>query len=174
MSEQNQKKKFVEGPKVDQESGRVYNGVGIIESDLFRLKLANAMKNIALPDSGQIDLEKVEHSHFWRTYDSDGKLMKYCAPVAGHFHEITFQEDPNGGPVKVVKVSGPMRMGQQRIRGQMRAVPIPVSEELEDNHVHETEYLKSHKVEARVTNVRAMQFIGEEAAKASSIPGVQG
>lgn len=167
-------KKYQEAPKLDQATGRVFGHEVIIDSDLFKLKLANAMKNIALQDSGMVELEKVEHCHFWRTYDSDGKKLIYSAPVAGHFHEITYEEGKAGEPVKVLKVSGPLRMVQKKIKGIMKVVPEPVNPDLEDNHTHEIEYLRSHKVESRTQNVRAAQMIGEEANKTSTISGIVG
>jgi hypothetical protein len=168
------KKVFQEASKVDAQTGRIYSGQTIIESDLFKLNVANAMKNIAIQDSGQIELEKVEHIHFFRTVDSDGKKLIHCAPVAGHFHEIKYEEDKDGGPVKILSVSGPLRMGAQRVRGVMKTMPMPLNPDLEDNHTHEIEYLRSHKVESRSANAKALQMIGEEANKISNIPGIQG
>lgn len=157
--------------KTNQE--RVYNdSSALIESDLFRLKLATAMKNVALQDSGMVDLEKVEHTHFWRTYDSDGKKLNYSVPVAGHFHEIKYEE--TDGVVRVISCSPPLRMGTQKIKGQIKTVPVPINPDLEDNHVHEVEYLRSHKVQPRIVNAQAQQMIGGEAVKLSTIPGIQG
>lgn len=168
------KKQYTQSPQVDQQTGRVYGTEITIESDLFRLKLADAQKNIAIDDSGQIELEKVPHTHFWRTYDSDGKKLIHCAPVAGHFHEVKYEEDPNGGPVKIISVSGPLRMGLKKERGQLKSVPVPVNPDLEDNHTHEVEYLRSHKVVARSMNVKAIQLIGEEANKTTAPNGIIG
>lgn len=168
------KKIFTEAPKIDQSSGRVYSTGTIIESDLFKLNVANAMKNMAIQDSGQVELERVEHIHFFRTFDSDGKKMIHCAPVAGHFHTIEYKEDPSGGAVQIISCSPPLRMGLTRVRGQQKVVPVPLNEDLEDFHTHDVEYLRSHKVEARSQNLKAAQIIGEEASKTSTIAGIQG
>lgn len=167
-------KNFQEPTTVDQTTGRVYGHEITIESDLFKLKLSTCNKNVAIQDSGQVDLEKVEHIHFWRTVDSDGKKQTYCAPVAGHFHEIKFKDNGKNEPVEILSVSGPLKMGLTKVRGQIKTVPVPLHEDLEDNHTHEVEYLKSHKVQARAMNVKAIQMIGDEANKTTGVPGVIG
>ena len=167
-------KKYIDTPQLDESTGRVYGSELTIESDLFKLKVANTNKNIAIQESGQVDLEKVEHVHFFRTYDSDGTKQQFCVPVAGHFHEIEYVDDPKGGTVKIKRVSGPLRMVQKRVKGQIKNVPSPLHEDLEDNHTHEIEYLRSQKIQARAPNVRAMQLIGEEAQKGARVDGIQG
>lgn len=173
MTDMSQQKKFDTETTNQPDQKRIYNdSSALIESDLFRLKLATAMKNVALQDSGMIDLEKVEHTHFWRTYDSDGKKLNFSVPVAGHFHEIKYEE--TNGVVKVISCSPPLRMGTQKVKGVTKMVPVPINPDLEDNHTHDVEYLRSHKVQPRIVNAAAQQMIGEVAVKNSGIQGIQG
>ena len=51
---------------------RKYNAESKIDSDLFRLKLAKANKNVSW-DEKVIALEPVEHNDFFHTFDSYGK-----------------------------------------------------------------------------------------------------
>lgn len=150
---------------------RSYIGSQKVDSDLFRLKLAKAQKNVAWGDV--VRLEDVPHTHFFRTYDSDGKKLTMCASVAGHFHTIEY-EDSADGVAKIKSVSKAQHMVRRKIKGQWKNVVEFLPEHLEDEHTHEIEYLMSTEVDVRQANPNAIQMIGADAIKGQSIPGVAG
>lgn len=150
---------------------RIYKQNIRIESDLFKLQTAKAKKNVSWSD-GDIQLEEVEHVHFFHTYDSDGRRQDRSAPVGGHFHLVEFEEGKNGKPAKIKSISGPMKMAKVKEKGRWKQKPVPLSEELEDSHTHDIKYLKSDSVQAREHNVNAIQMVGEEAQKTAPIAGV--
>lgn len=149
-----------------------------IDSDLFRFSLENTVKNVGTKDDP--NLQHVPHIHFFRTHDSDGKELLITNSVAGHFHEVTIEQDPNGGPVKIKHISGPKHFVMRKRNGKFRKVtedlPIFESEDpkFHDRHEHKAQYLESQTVQSRVKNADAAQFMGAEALKASPIPGVAG
>ena len=151
---------------------RRYRSQMTIESDLFRATLSSANKNISWSE-GDVKLEPVPHVHFFRTYDSDGKLLSATNAVAGHFHQVKFKQVENG-PVEILSVSPAMRMVKKKIKGKYVQVAEPLPEMLEDSHTHELEYVVSHTITARQSNAGAAQFIGSEANKTRPIPGVMG
>lgn len=157
--------------QVSTETGRVYKQNVLIDSDLFKLQTAAANKNVAW--GGDVQLEPVDHNHFFHTYDSDGRRQSRSTPVAGHFHEIDWADGEPGEPSRIVSISGPMRLMKVKEKGRFKMKAVPVAEELEDNHTHKIAYIKSDSVEARQVNPRAVQMLGEEAMKTNPLPGVQ-
>lgn len=148
---------------------RTYTQFSNIESDLFRLKIADAHKNVAWDDN--VRLEKVPHVHFFRTYDSDGRKLTQSASVGGHFHVIEY-DDSKDSTAKIKSISGPMHMVKRKIKGQWKSVAEPLPASLDDNHTHEFEYIMSVKLEARQQNPAAVQLIAADAIKTQPIPGV--
>lgn len=143
-----------------------------IASDLFRTSIEDTNKNVAWGED--VQLEKVPHVHFFRTYDSDGKRLTATNSVAGHFHNVEVEFQKNGEPAKIIAVGPAMRMVRKRVKGKWTNAPETLPPVLEDNHTHELEYIVSHTVEARQANPAAAQLVGQESQKTAPIPGVMG
>jgi hypothetical protein len=126
-----QKEKTVE-PK------RVYTSGLMIDSDLFKLEVADMEKNIAL-DGQRPNIEKIEHCHFFRTFDSSGKKLERCSYVGGHSHDVITEYGKDG--------SITAKCGE------------PVGAIATDKHIHNVRYIKSDKVEKRRINNDAQAYI---------------
>jgi hypothetical protein len=152
---------------------RKYKNESTIDSDLFRLKLAEANKNVSW-DEKVISLEKVAHTHFFHTFDSDGKKLKYSAAVGGHFHEIYYEENVDGVAI-ITGVSGPLNMVKRRLDdGRYVTQAEPLSSKLQDKHTHEIEYVMSQTVLKRTPNAEAIEVAASDANKTAPIQGVIG
>lgn len=160
------KKKFdkkleVVSDHVSREDGRVFVENVKIYHDLWKLEVEAMEKNISWNDVP--DYQKVEHCHFFHTFDSSGKAQKFCVPVGGHFHEMEVIEEPGKMP-KIVCKSGPLKWSRKKNKrtGRMERVLVPFNDV--DEHKHETIYLHSKQVETRKINAEATKLIGKNAA----------
>lgn len=150
-----------------------------IFTDLFKLMVAKVIKYEGWdeqnehPESHPNKFSTWEHTHPFRTYDKKGDRMTTCTPIGGHFHLVEWEEDANNpdSPPRIKSVSGPMVMQRQRVRGQMKMVPVPCNEY--DDHKHDVEYLRSAKIEFSTTNAQAAQVIAYESSKTAGLPGVE-
>lgn len=173
------KKQNKESQVITQES-RIYKNEIQIKSDLFKLEVASCNLNKGWNDA--INLESVEHVHFFHTYDSDGKLMGKreangethgkTNSVAGHFHIINFEDQGPNKPVRILSVSGPMREVKRRVRGKYVKVIEPVDPNLEDNHTHDVIYRRTENVKMREIVPEAVNMAAQEAQKTAPIPGI--
>ena len=144
---------------------RFYQGQQELDSDLFKLDVAQMMKNISWNEK-RPDYVKVEHCHFMRTVDSSGKKLDTCSPVGGHFHTVTITEHEDGS------LSAECSPAQQwgTLDGKRAGVPIP-----SDNHTHDVTYLKSIKIKPRVYNEKFAEVQSRLLAKLPpSIDGISG
>lgn len=169
----------VKGPKEKQarsiamksDQKRKYKGEQKIDSDLFRLKLAKARKNMSW-DEKKVQLEDVEHSHFFHTFDSDGRKQKYSAAVGGHFHEIFYEENEDGVAI-ITGISEPLQMVKRtNDEGRMVTVAEPLPAKLKDRHTHEIEYIQSQTITKRTANAQAIEVATIDANKTAPIAGV--
>lgn len=119
---------------------RVYNNNIIIDSDLFKLEVEVMHKNMAVQGQ-KPNIEKIEHCHFYRTFDSSGKETKRCSFVGGHTHEMTVATDDKGNLIAECST--------------------PVGGYLTDTHTHKVRYIKSDKVEKRRINADAQAYIDQ-------------
>lgn len=166
MAKQKQKTESV----IQAPNERVYKNDFQIKSDLFKLELSTCNLNKAWNE--MINLESVEHVHFFHTYDSDGKKHTRSQAVAGHFHIIEWEDQGTNKPAKILSVSGPMREVKRRVRGRWTKVVEPIDHNLEDNHTHDITYRKTDHVKAREVVSEAVNIAAQEAQKTAPIPGV--
>lgn len=134
-----------------------------IVSDVFRLEAAPVMKQTGINSDYNADpdsFREFDHTHVFRTFDSDGKMHTRCCSTAGHFHDIEWEKDETGHPV-VKSVSGPKTMSRKQVKGKWVQVSIPVNDY--DDHTHDVTYLQSHKVQARRANLEATKVIAANA-----------
>jgi len=120
----------------NQKIKRVYNKDLEFDSDLFKLEVTNMLKNIGAEDKKPL-LTNVEHCHFYRTYDSNGKKQTKCSSIGGHHHEITVSVDSKGNLVAECSPA--------------------VGTKFNDNHTHKVTYLKSDRLQKRKPNIEAIK-----------------
>ncbi len=149
------------GDHVDRSDGRVFIENVKIYHDLWKLEVEPMEKNVSWNEIP--DYQKVEHCHFFHTFDSAGKAQTFCVPVGGHFHEMEVIQEPGKMP-KVVCKSGPLKWARQKNKrtGRFEKVLVPFNDV--DEHRHETIYLHSKQVETRKINSEATKLIGKNAA----------
>ncbi len=151
-------------------SVRVFGSNVTIYSDQFKATVEKMVRNDAFNENDERLIE-LEHTHLFRTFDSDGKRQTHAQSVGGHTHEIKWEQTPDGA-AKIVSVSPPLKPVRKKVRGKFVIEFVKANDY--DHHSHEFNYVKSDQVEARRANAGAAQFIGAEAAKLSKIPGVIG
>lgn len=162
-----------QGPKA-----RVFTHTVEAFSDLFKLEVAKVIKNHGVhvsgktPDTDPEDFKAWEHTHPFRTRDSDGKSLNTSASISGHFHVVETAPNPEGAelPPIILSCSGPMIMGRTKKNGKWVQSPIPLNDY--DDHTHEVTYVQSHKIQAREINIEAAAVIARVAQKGAPIAGV--
>ena len=118
----------------NQEIKRVYKKDLEFDSYLFKLEVAKMIKNLGADDKKPIPAQ-VEHCHFFRTYDSNGKKQVKCSHVGGHTHEVTVTVDKDGN----LKAKCSEAIGTK----------------FGDNHSHKVKYFKSDRLQKRKLNADA-------------------
>lgn len=161
-----------------QDQARIIGGKREVFSDLFKLEVSACKVNKSYNDVP--DIFDQEHVHWFHTYDSDGKKHMRTNAVSGHFHEIEYEEQGQGKPVKIISVSGPKHEVKRKALGRWKKVSEPVAlskpevdEEIRDDHTHAITYKKTDIVEVRTQRVEAINAVAAEAQKTAPIPGVQ-
>lgn len=168
-------------PEVKNMSGQSFernmSGTKRIFTDLFKLTVAKVIKYEGWdeenehPDSHPNKFSTWEHTHPFRTYDKKGSRVTTTTPIGGHFHVVEWQDDPTGKGTPIIKsVSGPMVMGNKKIKGRVVKTPVPANDY--DDHTHDIEYIRSSEISVSATNIEAAKVIASEANKTAPIPGV--
>jgi hypothetical protein len=165
-------------PKQSSGYKRNLTGMKEIFTDLFKLGVSKVIKYEGWdeanehPDSHPNKFSTWEHTHPFRTYDKKGQKLDTCTPIGGHFHIVEWEDSANTDEPPMIKsVSGPMVMQRQKVRGQLKMVPVPANEY--DDHTHDVEYLRSSKIEYSTTNIEASKVIAWESQKTAPMSGVQ-
>jgi hypothetical protein len=123
-----------------QEIKRTYSDNRVIESDTFKLEVANCMKNLSYDDNQPLWVG-VEHCHWFHTFDSNGRKMDKCNSVSGHHHDIKYGVDA---------------------KGNLTAKCSPcVSRNPKDVHAHDITYIKSDKFKVRTLDPRAVEAMSK-------------
>lgn len=131
-------------------SGKIWRGNEQHEHSLFKLLPANSLSNVSFQAFRPIIKEKF-HAHFYHSVDKKGRNNVHCAPMAGHFHEVTPEWD--GDSLINVKCGPPLRFKWRQSRsGEMRKQKERViyrgedregSRDIKDDHIHEIQYIRS-------------------------------
>lgn len=151
---------------------RFYQGDREMDHDLFRLNVANMVKNVGVdaPDQEPTIVE-MAHTHFFHTVDSDGRPQTHSVYIGGHCHKMTVLPASEPGEVPTVICGPAVREVRKKHRGKF----IKVWENLpDDTHSHEVQYIRSDKIRLRTANAEAANVIAVEAQKTAPIPGIQG
>lgn len=176
---------------------RIVDGTQSFWHDLFKSDVKKMIKCIFFREDGKgrgamqaEDLKPVEHTHFFHSHDSNGRIQTKCVSVGGHHHKIT-THDEEGNPLvdkagrPYVKCSKPFRMVKFRKGKRLVTVEEEVKFEMEDGnvvedgHTHVFKYEKSKELspdkmeQLKRQNAKAMlgafegnpQAIGTEPAK---------
>jgi hypothetical protein len=123
---------------VEKKVKRIYSKDMEFPSDLFKLEIANMLKNAGFDDKKPV-LQNVEHCHFYRTYNSNGKKLTQCNFVGGHTHEVTVD----------VKADGTLVAKCGKAYGS----------KFNDEHTHKTSYVRSDVIAKRKLNEGAQAEI---------------
>lgn len=155
----------------------MWKGNQTFRHDLFKLDLQPLKKNVSFT-KGTVKIETYEHSHFFHTFDSNGRPQTHSTPQGGHFHKIEWKEDKETGKL-VAKCGPPMHHIYVRKDAQQHKKMVPVQWEtnqmsdeemdvstvvIKDDHVHNVEYLWSEEISA--DTVKRRKDIQEEVVKA--------
>jgi hypothetical protein len=156
-----------------------FSKVQEFNSSTFKLSVAPVLKRIGMathPDDNPQDFYDFEHTHIFRTRDSEGKKLNTTASIGGHFHLVEYedQKDDKGNtdeskPPKVKSISGPMVLVTKKIRGRKQQVAVPMNDY--DHHTHKISYIRTDKVQARKHNVVAAMVEAQEAQKGAPPAG---
>lgn len=140
----------------------VYKDQQGFRHDLFKLKDEKLLKNQSFK-KGQVKLESFSHTHFFHTYDSNGRQQQYSTSVGGHFHEVKWKVDANG---ELVAECGPaLRNVYHKRGGRQKKFIEPVKwynensdsaegEWVKDSHTHEVEYRWSEELSVGLVRQR--------------------
>lgn len=156
---------------------RVLKGQETIYHDVFRLEVANLVRNESFNDIPL--LVEIPHSHRFHNVNSDGKPQDKCSPVAGHFHEMIIEENDEG---EMRVICGPAKKFARNKRGKKIIVDVVTHKDdfdrpVIDNHTHEVTYLQSEEIVRRVYKTDALKMISEiknQEAKMLSNPTMSG
>ena len=175
---------------------KIESKVHEFDSTLFKLDTAKAIKNTGLyqveylADDAEIakDFDHVDHVHYLRTRDSDGRvpvsasakpshpkgMILKSASICGHYHLVEVVPHPTDAskPPVVISVSPPMTIASKK-RGSKY---ITQEQKLNDYdfHTHKIKYLRTDKVKARTKNAEAMKVVAFESMKGQAPKGVIG
>ncbi len=132
------------------QSSKVWKEQEQFEHQLFKLMPENCLKNKSFTPFHPNTYEK-EHSHQYHTVDRKGQPQIYCAPSAGHFHEVEVEWD--GDRLVSAKCGPPVRFKYRMQRNkEMRKVKEQViykgadengDQDIVDEHTHEVRYIRS-------------------------------
>jgi len=145
------------------------------KSSMFKLMPAPVLKRIGLanhPDENPQDFYPFEHTHVYRTYDSDGKQLAQSAAIGGHFHIVKLKPQGPGEDnlvPEIESISPPMVMSVKKIKGRRQQVAVELNDY--DFHTHEAEYIRTDLVQARKHNVVAAMVEAQEAQKGAPPAG---
>lgn len=130
---------------------KVWRGQETFEHSLFKLLPAECKKNRSFKP-GSPKIEDIAHGHKYHSSNRKGSPNQYCAPTAGHFHEVKVVW--NGDSLVSVECGPPLRYRWRQMKsGRMRKVLERIvydqdedrgnGQPVEDNHTHEVQYMRS-------------------------------
>lgn len=165
----------IEITKAEVQGGRILSKTAEVFSDLYKLEVAPVIKNVGTAEKYEDDpssFVEFEHTHPFRTRDSDGKFLSRSSSIGGHHHVLELEPNPKGSdhPPVVKSCSPPMKLVRKKIKGQWQVVDEPANDY--DDHTHEVTYIRSDKTQARVQNIEAQKVIAFIGAKGSAVAGV--
>jgi len=146
--------------------------------DLFKASVGTFLKNVSWK-YGEPDIRKVEHCHWFHTFNSQGRPQKYTNVVGGHYHKIDWKVDEKGemvatcGPAlhKIVKKSrnGSKRKIEQHVQWDDFRENASDDEKIRDRHTHVMEYILSEEMDAdsvrKLRNSHAGEIIAANEAR---------
>lgn len=132
-----------------------YKGTQKFRHDLFRLEPKSLLRNKSFK-AKEVKLESISHTHFFHTFDSNGKPQQYSTPTGGHFHEVKWEVGADG---ELVATCGPALRTVYEKRGSMQRKKVVrvkwenqydenLPDMVEDNHTHDVTYLWSEELSA--------------------------
>lgn len=131
-----------------------------IEILRFKTDIRKAQRNAAWK-KGAVDIEEIEHRHFWDSKNRQGSVNTHCVARNGHTHHVSFEVSPDGKAIKTT--CGPALREYQKKDPQGKASrayePIKLYmvnddenggfKPVYDAHTHVITYMKTEKVLVR-------------------------
>lgn len=150
---------------------RKYKSQQNITHDLYKLEVAQAVKNIAW-EPGIFTPQKVEHCHFFHSVDKNGAPQLKCSPIGGHFHEMELvKEATDDSPAEYKCGPAVKYMLVRQPNGEYKKTVVPMPQ---DNHTHDVTYIESHDFKPTKFNAEAAKLISQVDKKPEPVPGIVG
>ena len=126
---------------------RIYASDQVFDHDLYKLRLANMLKNTSW-DSRKPVWASVEHVHFFHSITSNGKIQTHTTSIGGHCHRM-IEVGKGADGLKTYRCGPPMRLSVKIVRRKKVKEWVELSH---DDHTHKVDYVRSDKVKARRLN----------------------
>lgn len=150
---------------------RKYKSQQDITHDLYKLEVAQAVKNIAW-EPGIFTPQKVEHCHFFHSVDKNGAPQTKCSPIGGHFHELELVTAATDESPAVYRCSPAKKFVlKRRPNGEYYKAVVDIPH---DSHSHDVTYIESHDFKPSKLNAEAVKLMGQVDKKPDPVPGIVG
>lgn len=129
---------------------------------LFKAELSTCKKNVS-HTPGMVQIEPVEHIHFFHTHNSLGKEQRYTDKLGGHFHEVKWEIGEDGdiiakcGPALITrKIKLPNGTYRTKYETQ-KWFDRMQDKEVIDDHRHDMSYINSEILSKQAAKDRINQ-----------------
>ena len=117
---------------------------------------------------GMVEIDGIEHTHYFHTINSMGMEQKYTAAVGGHFHEVTVVKNAKGEITEAICGPALKKVIKKTPSGISKTTYAPIKymdkendREVVDDHKHVLEYKGSDEIiPNKVQNAIQMPQLG--------------
>jgi len=125
------------------------------KTDIKAAKRNNAWKK------GAVDIEEIEHRHFWDSVNRQGVPNTHCVARNGHTHHVSYELSPDGKGIKTNCGPALKEVQHKSPNGKNKRAYEPIKlymvdddvnggvKPVLDNHTHVITYMKTEKVLVR-------------------------
>ena len=128
----------------------------VLHHHLFKAQVATCKKNMAFR-KGELNIQNLEHAHFFHTIDSNGRTQTRTNASCGHFHYIEWGTDDDGN---LIATCGPAIKEYTLLKGgrtykKEKALSWPGVDQggneitVTDEHTHDMVYIGSDEIRPR-------------------------
>lgn len=139
---------------------------------LFASSIEDCLKNVSYVPK-KPELKPMPHKHFFHSVDNRGRRLTTSSMANGHFHEVTWESDPETGDLRAKSGPALHKVTVQFEDGTFEVQDLPVEwkdargKVYRDDHQHEWEYLDSEEFTAK--SVAALREANREELDASGV-----
>lgn len=109
---------------------------------LYKLEVAKIKKNVGL--NGEVEIQEVEHVHFFHSIDRNGVEQFTTVPTGGHFHELKLVKPATANEPPVYECSPALKKVKKKDKyGRWTVATVPYNGF--DNHTHDVKYIRSEE-----------------------------